>query len=52
MLKRKLRTNGHSMIITIPSQVAAIMDLKVGDELAIIPVNKTTLTMVKPGKED
>ena len=37
MLKRKARTVGESLVVTIPVDIVRSMDIKNGDELEIIP---------------
>ena len=37
MLKRKVRTVGKSLVVTIPSRIVRSLDIKNGDDLEIIP---------------
>ena len=47
MLKRKVRTVGTSLVITIPPNIIRSLDIKDGDDLEIIPAGFGELTIKK-----
>ena len=51
-LTRKIHRSGKSIVVTIPSQVAALYDLQSGENVEFIPLENGEIKFRKQSLED